>query len=87
MRYTERMTRTMTLREANQGFARCIRDVEAGEEIIVTRRGKPVARIVSAATDQQSREREAAASRLRQMMDRGWHLGDEPFDRDSLHER
>ena len=28
------MTRTVTLREANQSFARCIREVEAGEEYL-----------------------------------------------------
>ena len=40
------MGKTITLREANQAFSRCIREVEAGEEITITRRGEPVARIV-----------------------------------------
>lgn len=39
------MTKTLTLREANQGFARCIREVEAGEEFVITRNGTPVARL------------------------------------------
>ena len=39
------MTKTVTLREANQTFARCIREVEAGEEIVITRNGTPVARL------------------------------------------
>ncbi len=39
------MTKTMTLREANQSFARCIREVEAGEEFVITRNGTPVAKL------------------------------------------
>jgi prevent-host-death family protein len=42
------MTNTIGLREANQQFARCVREVEAGEEFVITRDGKPVARLVPA---------------------------------------
>ena len=44
------MTKTVTLREANQSFARCIREVEAGEEFLITRNGTPVARLVPSAS-------------------------------------
>ena len=37
----QRMTKTVTLREANQSFARCIREVEGGEEFVITRNGTP----------------------------------------------
>jgi prevent-host-death family protein len=40
------MARTMSLRDANQQFARLIRDVAEGEEVVITRRGEPVARLV-----------------------------------------
>jgi len=40
------MSKTITLREANQTFSRCVREVEAGEEITITRKGRPVARLV-----------------------------------------
>ena len=40
------MSKTISLREANQAFARCIREVEAGEEYVITRKGEPVARLV-----------------------------------------
>jgi antitoxin (DNA-binding transcriptional repressor) of toxin-antitoxin stability system len=33
------MSKTITLREANQAFARCIREVEAGADYIITRNG------------------------------------------------
>ena len=40
------MSRTISLREANQTFARCIREVEGGAEYVITRNGEPVARLV-----------------------------------------
>lgn len=39
------MSKTITLRDANQGFSRCIREVEAGEEFVITRNGRPVAKL------------------------------------------
>jgi antitoxin (DNA-binding transcriptional repressor) of toxin-antitoxin stability system len=36
MCYIVRMTKTVTLRDANQQFARCICEVEAGEEFVIT---------------------------------------------------
>jgi prevent-host-death family protein len=38
------MSKTINLRDANQGFSHCIREVEAGEEFVITRNGKRVAR-------------------------------------------
>jgi hypothetical protein len=35
------MSKTTSLREANQAFARCILEVEAGEEYVITRKGEP----------------------------------------------
>ena len=82
------MTRTVTLREANQSFARCIREVEAGEELIITRNGTPVARLSPVSPRRVlTPEQEAAWERLRTAMDKGWDIGAGPLDRDSLHER
>ncbi len=33
----------MGLREANQGFSKAVKIVKAGEEVILTERGKPIA--------------------------------------------
>jgi prevent-host-death family protein len=82
------MSKTVTLRDANQSFARCIREVEAGEDFVITRNGKPVARLSPiggrrALTPVQ----QAALERLRAAMDKGWDIGAGPLDRDSLHER
>ena len=43
------MTKTISLRDANQKFARIVREVEEGREtVIVTRRGEPVVKITPA---------------------------------------
>jgi prevent-host-death family protein len=83
------MSKTVTLREANQAFARCIREVEAGEEITVTRRGQPVARIVPVRRPRVlTPEQQAARARALAIMEEGWDLGIEyPLDRNALHER
>ncbi len=38
--------REISMRDANQGFAQLIREVESGGEVVITRRGEAVARIV-----------------------------------------
>lgn len=83
------MSKIIGLREANQAFARCIREVEAGEEITITRKGRPVARIVPVSQKRVlTPEQEAARARALAMMREGWDLGIEhPLDRDALHER
>jgi prevent-host-death family protein len=82
------MSRTISLREANQGFSRCIREVEAGEEYVITRNGKPVARLLPIAGCRVlTAEQQAARRRARLQMEKGWQIGSAPFDRDALHER
>lgn len=82
------MAKTITLREANQGFSRCIRAVEAGEEFVITRNGEPVARLVPVSGRRVlTPEQEAALARTRERMRTGWPIGAGPLDRDALHER
>jgi prevent-host-death family protein len=82
------MTKTVTLREANQSFARCIREVEAGEEFVITRNGTPVARLAPVSNRRVlTPEQQAAWERTKERMEKGWELGAGPLDRDSLHER
>jgi prevent-host-death family protein len=81
------MSKTITLREANQAFSRCIREVEAGEEITVTRRGQPIARIVPVRRERVlTPEQEAARARAIERMKKGWHLGGERFNREELYD-
>jgi prevent-host-death family protein len=82
------MRRVITLREANQSFARCVREVEAGEDYIITRNGVPVARLVPVAGRRVlSPAQEAALARTHARMEKGWPLGAGPLERDALHER
>jgi prevent-host-death family protein len=86
--WMRRMSKTIGLREANQAFARCIREVEAGEEYLITRKGEPVARLIPVAGRRVlTPEQEAALVRTRARMEKGWPIGAGPLDRDSLHER
>jgi prevent-host-death family protein len=82
------MTRTLTLRDANQAFSSCIRAVESGEDFVITRNGKPVARLtpVSNARVLTEKQKEALAN-FREVVREGWSLHSGPLDRDALHER
>ncbi len=58
--------KTITAREANQHFSRLLREAAAGETVIVTSRGRPVAQVtgVGTVTDErvESRKQEFIAS-------------------------
>ncbi len=81
--------RPVSLKEANQQFSRLIREVEAGEGFVVTRRGRPVARIVPHDED---RTRDPAWVRARDelmaLLETGVPLGGVRMEnRDELHDR
>jgi prevent-host-death family protein len=79
----------ISLREANQQFARCVKAVEEGRSFVITRRGKPVAKLVPVEEGQRvlTPEQEAASARALERMRRGIDLGGARFDRDALYER
>lgn len=82
------MAITISLRDANQAFARCIREVEAGAEYIITRNGRPVARLAPIAGRRVlTPPQEAAFARTRARMKKGWPIAAGPLDREVLHER
>ena len=82
------MINTVSLREANQRFARCIREVEAGAEYVITRNGRPVARLVPVGGRRTlTAAQEAALARTLSRMAKGWPIGAGPLDREALHER
>lgn len=82
------MRHQISLREANQHLSRYIRSVEKGEEWVITRRGKPVARLVPVSSERKlSAEQLAALERSRERMRRGYDLGGRMPSRDELHER
>ncbi len=80
--------RQVSLREANQNFSSCIAEVEAGERLILLRRGKPVAEIIPySARKRLDPKREAAHSKLMKLLGKGIPLGGVPPTRDEMHER
>ena len=55
--------RTVFLTTANQGLSKLVREVERGEGFLITRRGRPVAKLVPPSTDKASDPEWAAAHR------------------------
>ena len=79
--------RTVSAREANQQFARILGEASAGEEIVITRRGKPVAVLAPYRRQALTLEQEAAIARVVEMMRRGLVHDGRRFTRDEMHER
>jgi prevent-host-death family protein len=78
----------VSLREANQHLSHYIDEVEQGAEIIITRRGRPVARLLSIAKKRTlTATQQKAWKRLLLELQKGYHLGKGKFDRDQVHER
>ena len=74
--------------EAKNKLGALLDRVERGEEIIITRHGKPVARLVPIAGRRVfSPEQKAARARARARMEQGWPIAVGPLDRGSLHDR
>jgi antitoxin (DNA-binding transcriptional repressor) of toxin-antitoxin stability system len=82
------MQDTISIREANQHLSRYLERVENGAEVVLTRRGKPIARLSRIhASSELSDAQRAARECLRERMCRGYHLGGLRADRDEFHER
>ena len=80
--------KTVGAREANQNFSKLLREAEAGEEIVITRNGKRIARLCpDTSSDARDAKREAALKRLMKLLDKGLDFGGRAFTRDEMHER
>ena len=79
--------KTVSAREANQAFSRLLSRAAGGEEIIITRRGRPVAKLVPAVDGDMEGKRSRAAARMMRRMRKGAHLGQLRVSRDEMHER
>ena len=78
----------VNLREANQHLSRYVKAVEAGDVVVITRRGKPVARLIpEPATRELSPDQVQARERTRKRLEKGYPLGVKRFDRESIYER
>lgn len=82
------MKQQVSLRDANQHLSRYVEAVERGEEIIITRRGKPVAKIVRIANAQRlTAAQKVVHERMLARMRKGYRLGGRVPSRQQLHER
>lgn len=82
------MVRSVSAREANQAFSRLLGEAEAGEELVITRRGKPVATLAPYRVPEMTPEKKAAVERAIAAMKKGLPLGmTRPLTRDEMHER
>lgn len=82
------MDKRISLRDANQHISRYVAEVERGERIVITRRGRPVAQLIPVAADESmDAGQRAALARTKKRMEKGYSLGGGRIVRDDLHER
>ena len=82
------MKQLISIREANQHLSRYIDAVQDGDEIIITRRGLPVAKLSAFAKSLElNNAQKAARRRCRARMREGYSLGGKMPTRETLHER
>ncbi len=77
----------VSARVANRRFSKLLAEVAGGAEFVITRHGKPVARLVRVGAPAMTRKRKAAIKRMIETMARGVDLGGRRFTRDEMHER
>ena len=80
--------RRVSAREANQSFSKLLQAVVEGEEVVITLRGKPVARLAPIEASVVDAERQAEIDRLIEHWREGIDLGPPvSWTRDELYER
>ncbi|MCH7865821.1 MAG: type II toxin-antitoxin system prevent-host-death family antitoxin [Proteobacteria bacterium] len=79
--------KTVSAREANQNFSKLLKRAADGEAVVITRRGKPVARLGPLSSPEQDAERAAAHERLMKLLLKGVNLGGIRVNRDEIHDR
>lgn len=66
------MEKEISVREANQTLSKCLEQVEAGETFIITKRGRPIARLSPISGKRKlTPEQQAAVERTRARMEKG----------------
>ncbi len=79
--------RTVSLMTAKQEFFKLIREVEDGHGIVITRRGRPIAKILPHRADRtDDPEWVAAYERMMARLQEGASLGGLTIDRDELYD-
>ncbi|HJP23090.1 MAG TPA: type II toxin-antitoxin system prevent-host-death family antitoxin [Alphaproteobacteria bacterium] len=82
------MIKSISIREANQHLSQHLAAVERGDQIIITRRGRPIARLVPETAEKKlSASQLAALERSRVRMRAGYAINYNGIDRNELHDR
>lgn len=86
---SDALQRTISLRDANQGFARMVREVESGASFTITRNGVPVAEVRPVKTPERklTPAQEKALAETIELSKAGYFMEPWTFNRDELHER
>jgi prevent-host-death family protein len=81
--------KTVSARQANHEFSDLLSRVERGEEILITKRGKPVAVLGPYRPPLMNAERKRAIQHAINVMSKGLPWGDtlQGFKREEMHER
>ena len=81
--------KAVTARQAKHEFSKLLAQAERGEEILITKRGKPVALLCPYRQPVLTPERQKAIEHAINMMAKGLPWGDivQTFSRDEMHER
>ena len=81
--------KTVSARQANHDFSELLSRVERGEEILITKRSKPVALLSPYHPPPLTQERQAAIDHAIGVMAKGlsWGTDARAFTRDEVHER
>jgi prevent-host-death family protein len=81
--------KTVSARDANHGFSEVLSQVEGGEEVLITKRGQPVAVLSPYRPAAMTAERQAAVEHAVRVMAKGlpWDSAGRNFTRDEMHER
>jgi prevent-host-death family protein len=81
--------KTVSARQANHDFSELLSRVERGEDILITKRSKPVALLSPYHAPRLTPERQAAIEHAIEVMEQGlpWGAAVRAFTRDEMHER
>ncbi len=82
------MQQMINLREANQNLSKYIRSLHEGDEIVITKHGKAVAKLIPVTEEKiLNAAQQEALKRLISRSTEGYHLGGQGINRDELYER
>jgi len=82
------MQQIINIRDANQNISKYISSLHKEDEIVITKHGKAVAKLIPVSEDKTlNAAQQKALQRLLSRITEGYHLGGQGINRDELYER